>query len=108
MEGSLRRAAGVVRGLSRAGSREGAGQPRSGDARIVGDGDRQFVVLSFTHADFAGARFGYRSEFPGEDPCETMWLAEEIATGAAQVQLANQGGAWRFLTTSTPVPISGS
>ncbi|MBW4078771.1 MAG: hypothetical protein HIU84_09770, partial [Acidobacteria bacterium] len=50
------------------------------DARIGDDGSS--VELFFSYGEFPDARFAYRAKAPGEDVHETLWLAEELATGA--------------------------
>ena len=60
--------------------RLGAPQVHTPHATISEDGQR--VELLFSHADFPSTLFGYRAKAPGEDVNETLWLAEELATGA--------------------------
>ena len=60
--------------------RLGAPQAQSAIATMSEDGRR--AELFFSHSNFPDARFGYRAKAPGEDSHETLWLAEELATGA--------------------------
>jgi hypothetical protein len=51
---------------------------------ITGDAPGQRVAVLFRHESFPGIRFGHRFPHPGEELAEysTIWLQEEIQTGA--------------------------
>ena len=58
---------------------------------LTGTGPGQRVTVLFSHTDFPGARFGHR--FPldpfGKD-YESIWLKEEVETGALNRMMRNQ------------------
>lgn len=51
---------------------------------ITGDAPGQRVAVLFSHESFPGIRFGHRFQHPAEELAEysTIWLQEEIQTGA--------------------------
>lgn len=51
---------------------------------ITGEAPRRRVAVLFSHESFPGIRFGHRFPHPSEELAEyaTIWLQEEIQTGA--------------------------
>lgn len=54
------------------------------DVIITGEAPAQRVAVLFSHESFPGIRFGHRFQPPSEELAEyaTIWLQEEIQTGA--------------------------
>jgi hypothetical protein len=63
------------------------------DAEVIltGTGSGQHVAVLFHHADFAGIRFGHRFVRPGDALARyaSIWLKEEIETGALHTMMGN-------------------
>jgi len=69
----------------------------SDDAEVIitGSGAERRVAVLFTHQDFASARFGHRLPAPwtGSSQHASIWLMEEIETGALHRMMRNSPAA---------------